>query len=53
VLCNAVMRDSSGAIIDTWRQSCGSRCCPEGTFCFGGNKCCPSDGPGVPGCPVQ
>lgn len=49
VRCNAVIRDSTGAIIDTWRQSCGSTCCPEGTFCFG-TRCCPNNGGGV-GCP--
>lgn len=49
VLCNAVMRDSTGAIISTWRQSCGSTCCPENTFCFG-TRCCPNSGGGV-GCP--
>jgi len=53
VLCNAVMLSPSGALIETWRQSCGSKCCGEGTFCFNGNRCCPSDGPPVAGCPVQ
>lgn len=43
VHCDAVMRDSNNNIIDVWRESCGSRCCPENTFCFNG-RCCPFSG---------
>lgn len=48
VRCNAVMRNSNGTVIDTWRQQCGSTCCPEGQFCSG-TRCC--DGSCKPGCP--
>lgn len=41
VHCNAVMRDSTGNIIDTWRFTCGSTCCPEGTqYCGPTGACC-------------
>ena len=49
VHCNAVMRDSSGTVIDTWRVMCGTTCCPEGNFCGAGGRCC--DGTCKPGCP--
>ena len=48
VRCNAVMRNSAGTIIDTWRVQCGSVCCPQGDFCSGGHCC---DGTCRPGCP--
>jgi hypothetical protein len=47
--CNAVTRNSSGTIVDTWRVQCGSQCCPEGNFCGAGGRCC--DGTCQPGCP--
>jgi hypothetical protein len=46
--CDAVMRNSTGSIIDTWRVQCGTVCCPQGNFCSGG-RCC--DGTCKPGCP--
>jgi len=47
--CNAVIRNSSGTIIDTFRQQCGSTCCPQGDFCGAGGRCC--NGSCQPGCP--
>ncbi len=41
VHCNAVMRNSAGTIIDTWRFTCGSTCCPETTqYCGPTGACC-------------
>lgn len=47
--CNAVIRNGSGTIIDTFRQQCGSTCCPQGDFCGAGGRCC--NGSCQPGCP--
>jgi hypothetical protein len=47
--CNAVTRNSSGTILETWRVRCGTTCCPEGNFCGSGGQCC--DGTCKPGCP--
>jgi hypothetical protein len=42
--CNAVMRQGTGQdapIIKTWRFTCGSTCCPEGTaYCGPHGACC-------------
>ena len=39
--CNAVMRHSNGAPTNTWRFTCGSTCCPEGTqYCGPRGACC-------------
>jgi hypothetical protein len=39
--CNAVMRNSGGTIISTWRFTCGSTCCSEGTsYCGPTGACC-------------
>jgi len=41
VHCNAVMRDSTGSIIDTWRFTCGGTCCSESTqYCGPQGACC-------------
>lgn len=40
--CNAVMRNSAGTIIDTWRIQCGGVCCPVAPqgFCGPSGQCC-------------
>lgn len=41
VHCNAVMRDSTGTIIDTWKFTCGGTCCSESTqYCGPKGACC-------------
>jgi len=41
VHCNAVMRNSAGTIIDTWRFTCGGTCCSEATqYCGPQGACC-------------